>query len=151
MPYLQKEKITFGSSSLFNTSRSASILSLSNSSTIFVSNSLSLLKKSISYIRVKISTAITVKAMNAKNFSHVKLSFEIRNQIIVIAPPDAAPYKADTTDMDSILKNGFCAFRNNGLNFLCVQLQPPHIINDVSIPDTAGISKPSRGINRSLN
>ena len=71
--------------------------------------------------------------MNAKNLFHVKTSFEIRNQVIVSAPPDAALYNADTMDMDRILKNGFWALRNNGLNFLCVQLQPPHIINDVSI------------------
>src|SRR6187551_1341217 len=128
---LSELKIKCGSISLFNTSSSASILSLSSSSTIFVSNSLSLLKKSISYTRVKISTAITVNAIKAKNFCHVKMSFEIRNQIIVIAPPDAALYNADTIDMDRIFKNGFWALRNNGLNFLCVQLQPPHIINDV--------------------
>jgi hypothetical protein len=71
--------------------------------------------------------------MNPKNFSHVKMSFEIRNQIIVIAPPEAAPYKADTIEMDRIFKNGFGAFRNIGRNFICIQLQPPHIINDVSI------------------
>jgi len=71
--------------------------------------------------------------MNAKNLPHVKLSFEIRNQIIVIAPPEAAPYKADTIDMDRILKNGFWFFRNSGRNFVCIQLQPPHIVNDVSM------------------
>jgi hypothetical protein len=71
--------------------------------------------------------------MKAKNFPHVKVSFDIRNHIIVNAPPEAAPYKADTTEMDRIFKNGVLAFRNNGRNFICIQLQPPHIANEVTI------------------
>jgi hypothetical protein len=53
---------------------------------------------------------------------------------------------------------------------MCIQLQPPHIVNDVRIkkqleiiicaaeyfsyvmmPETAGINNPSKGMNRSLN
>lgn len=79
------------------------------------------------------STAIIVKAMNAKNLFHVKISLEIRNQIMVMAPPDAAPYNADTRDMDSIFKKGPWNFRNIGRTFMCIQLQPLQIINDVSI------------------
>ena len=71
--------------------------------------------------------------MNPKNLPQVKISFEIRNQIIVIAPPDAAPYNADTIDMDKILKNGVRAFRNIGRSFMCIQLQPPQIVNEVNI------------------
>jgi hypothetical protein len=69
--------------------------------------------------------------MKAKNLSQEKILFETRNHIIVNAPPDAAPYKADTIDMKRILKNGFGLLRNSGLSFMCIQLQPPHIINEV--------------------
>ena len=74
-----------------------------------------------------------VKAIKAKNLCHVKTSLEKRNHIIVNTPPDAAPYKADTTEMDRIFKNGILALRNKGRSFMCIQLQPPQTTNEVRI------------------